>query len=82
MKIYILLKDHKTRYCYDGSTDLEIQCQVYQIAMGFVAETDRTIPKFTWKGEGPRMAKTTLKGAKKVGVTSIIQFPGLLKMPQ
>ena len=62
MEKYIMLKDQNTQHCYDVNIDPQIQCNLYQIPIGFVIEIDKMILKFIWKSKGPRIAKIILRG--------------------
>ena len=56
--------DWKTQYCendYTTQSNLQIQCNPYQITDAIFMELEQKILKFVWKHKRPRIAKAVLK---------------------
>ena len=64
MERYSMFLDWKNQYCKNGRTtqsNLQIQCNPYQIPMTFFTELEQTIQKFTWNHKKLKIAKALLR---------------------
>lgn len=72
-----MFMDWKTQYNLYGSSvqiDLWIQYNPYQNTSWDFAKIEKLIPKFIWKGKGPRIAKTVFTKKNDVGGTTLPNF--------
>ena len=76
MERYTMFLDGKNEYCennYTTQSNLQIQCNPYQITNGIFHRTRTKILQFVWKHKRPRIAKAILR--KKNGAGGI-RLPG------
>ena len=72
MERYTMFLDWKNQHCendYTTQSNLQIQCNPYQITTGIFHRIRTKILQFVWKHERPQKAKATLK--KKNGAGGI-----------
>ena len=68
--------DWKNQQCENDTTqsNLQIQCNPYQITNGIFTELQQKILKFVWRHKGPRRAKVILREKNGVGEIRLPNF--------
>ena len=64
MERYTIFLDWKNQYCENDSTtqsNLQIQCNPYQITHGIFMELEQKMLKFVWRHKRPWIAKAVLR---------------------
>ena len=70
-------KNRKNQYCendYTTKSNLQIQCNPYQINNGIFHRTRTKIPHFIWKHKRPRIAKSVLRKKNGAGGINLSGF--------
>ena len=84
MEKYTMFLDWKNQHCeneYTTQSNLQIQCNPYQITNGIFYGVEQIILKFVWRHKRPRIAKAVLR--QKNGAGGIIHVIGnILKRRQ
>ena len=69
MERHTMFLDWKNQYCendYTSQSNLQIQCNLYQIAMAFFTKLEQKIVQFLWKHKRPQIVKAILRKKKKI----------------
>ena len=69
--------DWKNQYCENDSTtqsNLQIQCNPYQITNGIFKELEQKILKFVWRHKRPRIAKAVFREKNGAGGIRLPDF--------
>ena len=69
--------DRKNQYCENDCTtksNLQIQCNPYQINIGIFHRTREKISQFTWKHKRPGIAKAVLRKKNVAGKINLPDF--------
>ena len=77
MERYIMCLDCKNQYCendYTTLSNLQIQCNPYQITNGIFTELEQKISQFVWKHKRPQIAKTILRKKNGAGGINLSDF--------
>ena len=77
MERYTMFLDWKNQYCendYTTQSNLQIQCNPYQITNGIFMELEQKILKFMWNHKRTRIAKAILRERNKAGGISFPDF--------
>ena len=64
--------DWKNQHCendYTTQSNLEIQCNPYQLPLAYFTELEQKVSQYVWKHKRPRIAKAILR--KEIGVGGI-----------
>ena len=70
MERYTMFLDWKNQYCendYTTQSNLQIQCNPYQITSGIFKELEQKIFRFVWGQKRPRIAKAVLREKNRPG---------------
>ena len=69
--------DWKNQYCendYTTQSNLQIQCNPYQLPMAFFTDLEQNVLKFVWRHKSPRIAKAVLTEKNGVGGSRLPDF--------
>ena len=77
MERYTMLLDWKNQYYendYTTKSNLQIQCNPYQITNGIFIELKPKNSQFVWKYKRPQIAKVVLRKENRAGATALTTF--------
>ena len=74
---YSIFLGKKNQYCendYTTKSNLQIQCDPYQITIAFFTELEQKISQFIWKHKRPRIANAVLRKKNGAGGINLPDF--------
>ena len=77
MERYTMFLDWKNQYCendYTTQSNLQIQCNPYQITNGIFMELEQKIFRFVWRHKRPQIAKAVLREKNGAGGIRLSDF--------
>ena len=77
MEKYTVFMDQKNQYSeneYTTQSNLQIQCNPYQVPMVFFTELEQIISQFVWKYKKSRIAKAILRKKNGTGGINLPDF--------
>ena len=72
-----MLLDAKNQYCendYTTQSNLQVQCNPYQVTNGIFHRIRTKIIQFLWKQKRPQIAKVTMRKKNRVGEIRLTDF--------